>query len=363
MKQLLFSAVGVIALAAVVNSAPGHADGQKLFQQETFGGNGRTCQTCHSDATGTVSPQDAAKRFLADPNDPLFVHDGSDDGLGHGVTRMLNSATILVTIPLPPNVKLADDPTATSVTLPRAIPTLFNTPALDPVLMLDGRQPTLEDQAMGAIRDHAQNNLVPSAEDLHNIAEFQKTNQFFSSPAFKNFAKGKAAPGLPQGRTASEKRGRVFFEDLPPNPAEGFRPGLCAHCHSGPLQNMTNEFVDDFIAPGIPAGLRFFSIGVSEFNAAGNPARDFIFNGTDVVHSPDPGRALITGQLQDANSFKISALPGVRNTAPYFHDNSAKTLEDVAAHYANFFRFVTGGVINLTLQDEKDMVAYMKLLD
>jgi cytochrome c peroxidase len=363
MKQLVCSAAGVLALAAVVNSAPGHSDGKKLFQEETFGGNGRTCQTCHSDATGTVSPQDAATRFLADPNDPLFVHDGSDDGQGHGVTRMLSSATILVKIPLPPNVKLADDPAATSVTVRRGIPTLFNTPALDPVLMLDGRQPTLEDQAMGAIRDHAQNILVPSAEELHNIAEFQKTNQFFSSPAFKNFAKGKAAPGLPQGRTASEKRGRVFFEDLPPDPTNGFRPGLCAHCHSGPLQNMTNEFVDDFIAPGIPAGLRFFSIGVSEFNTAGNPARDFIFNGTDVVHSPDPGRALITGQLQDANFFKISPLPGIRNTAPYFHDNSAKTLEDVAAHYANFFRFVTGGVINLTLQDEKDMVAYMKLLD
>jgi cytochrome c peroxidase len=366
MKQLLLSAAGVIALAAVVNSAPGHSDGKKLFQQETFGGNGRTCQTCHSDATGTVSPQDAAKRFLADPNDPLFVHDGSDDGQGHGVTRMLSSATVLVTIPLPPNVKLADDPAATSVTLRRGIPTLFNTPALDPVLMLDGRQPSLEDQAMGAIRDHAQNILAPSAEDLHNIAEFQKTNQFFSSPAFKNFANGKAAPGLPQGRTASEKRGRVFFEDLPPNPAEGFRPGLCAHCHSGPLQNMTNEFVDDFIAPGIPAGLRFFSIGVSEFNTAGNPVRNYIVNpgpGQVVLPSPDPGRALVTGQLQDFNSFKISPLPGIRNTAPYFHDNSAKTLEDVAAHYANFFRFVTGGVINLTLQDEKDMVAYMKLLD
>jgi cytochrome c peroxidase len=62
-------------------------------------------------------------------------------------------------------------------------------------------------------------------------------------------------------------------------------------------------------------------------------------------------------------AFKISPLRGIRLTAPYFHDNSAKTLEDVAAHYALFFNVVAGGFITLTEQDRKDMVAYMKLLD
>jgi cytochrome c peroxidase len=56
-------------------------------------------------------------------------------------------------------------------------------------------------------------------------------------------------------------------------------------------------------------------------------------------------------------------LLGIRRTAPYFHDNSAKTLEDVAAHYARFFFGVTGGFINVTPQDEADMVALIKLLD
>ena len=30
-------------------------DGKKLFEKETFGGNGRTCQTCHSKRTGTLT--------------------------------------------------------------------------------------------------------------------------------------------------------------------------------------------------------------------------------------------------------------------------------------------------------------------
>lgn len=381
MRATVVVYVGLLWVAVMAASVHGSEDaraaaprGKRLFERATFAGNGRTCETCHSPVTGTVSPADAVKRFQKDPADPLFLHDGSDDGLGNGVSRMLTDATVLMTIPLAPNVKLADDPAATTIVVRRGIPTTLNTPALDPVLMLDGRQPTLEAQAAGAIRDHAQG-IVPSASDLRAIAEFQQTNRFFSSSALRRFARGTAgAPGLPMGRTASEKRGRRFFEDLPPDPAQGLKPGLCAHCHSGPLLDQTNDFARLFIpAPApIPAGQRFISVGVSEFNAAGNPVREFIFNpGTPQearVVSPDPGRALVTGVIDDptlehVNAFKIAPLRGIRRTAPYFHDNSAKTLEDVARHYTNFFNVVSGGLIQLSAEDEQDMVAYMKLLD
>jgi cytochrome c peroxidase len=378
MRNIVCGTAGVVLLGAFLSStmaAGGGSsvskDGQRLFEQETFGGNGRTCRTCHSADTGTVSPQDAAKRLKQNPDDPLFVHDGSDDGLGHGVSRMLSDATVLVTIPLPANVTLADDPGARSVTLRRGIATTLNTPALDPVLMLDGRQPDLESQATGAIHDHAQG-VIPSPTDLHAIADFQRTNAFFSSTALRQFARGGAAPGLPPGETASEIRGRRFFEDRPPDPTDGFKPGLCAHCHSGPLLNQTNQFAEAFIGLPIPAGARFSNVLVSEFNRTNNPLREFIFNANTPEEvrlvSPDPGRALITGSvdnstLQNVNAFKISPLRGLRRTAPYFHDNSAKTLEDVAAHYATFFAVVTQGFIVLTPQDQKDIVAYMKLLD
>src|SRR5262245_12317983 len=381
MRNVLFVGAALVCATAIALTASGTSagagpgqvlEGKRLFERETFGGNGRTCQTCHSAATGTVSPQDAEDRFAKDPNDPLFLHDGSDDGLGHGTSRMRKNATVLMTIHMAPNVQLADDPAARTVVLRRGIPTTLNTPALDSVLMVDGRQPSLELQATGAILDHAQG-AVPSLADLQAIAEFQKTNAFFTSPAVRRFALEKGdAPELPKGQTASEKRGRRFFEDVPPDPQDGFRPGLCAHCHSGPLFNQTNQFAKDFIGLPIPAGQRFISVAVSEFNEGGNPVREFIFNdGTPNpphILSPDPGRALITGiiddlQLANLNAFKISPLRGIRNTAPYFHDNSAKTLEDVARHYALFFNVVTGGVITLTPQDQADIVAYMKLLD
>src|SRR5690242_6829936 len=61
--------------------------GKQLFERERFGGNGRTCLTCHSRDTGTVSPADAQERFAIDAHDPLFLGDGSDDGRGNGVSR------------------------------------------------------------------------------------------------------------------------------------------------------------------------------------------------------------------------------------------------------------------------------------
>ena len=111
-----------------------------------------------------MSPADALARLSVDPADPLFLADGSDNGEGAGVTRMLADATILMNIPLASNVTLRDDPDARFVVVPRGIPTTLNTPALHPVLMLDGRQPTLTSQATGAIHDHAHNTIEPTLE-------------------------------------------------------------------------------------------------------------------------------------------------------------------------------------------------------
>jgi cytochrome c peroxidase len=290
--------------------------------------------------------------------DPLFRHDGSDDGRGKGVQRMLAEATILVELPLPPNVSLADDPAARSVTVRRGIPSTLNTPALDPILMLDGREPNLVSQARNAIRNHAQAAILVSGADLEAIARFEQSEAFFSSAAVRDFAPGGPPPVLPQGVTVSEKRGRTFFEDRfdPHN----LKLGSCALCHSGPMLDRTNHF----FPPG--AGIRFLPVGVSEFNAARNPVRPFVFRGAGgsqtTALSPHPGRALITGNFRDANAFKITSLRGVRRTAPYFHDSSALTLEEVAAHYALEFRRIDPNPI-LTAQDQADIVACLKLLE
>lgn len=49
----------------------------------------------------------------------------------------------------------------------------------------------------------------------------------------------------------------------------------------------------------------------------------------------------------------------IRSHKSHLHDNSAKTIEEAVQQYARFF-----GVPGLTLteQDQKDLVAYMKLM-
>ena len=352
--------------------------GRKLFDVETFGGNGRTCRTCHSKKTGTFSPEEALARLAEDPNDPLFLHDGLDDGVA-GTSRITEHATVRIEIPLPPDVILADDPTRRSVILNRGTPTTMNTPALDGFLMYDTREPNLQQQAFNAIHGHAQNTREPTALDLDLIKEFQQTDsRFFSSEALRDFANGGPPPQLPPGTTDSERRGRAMFDNVPFDPRGGTTRGICNSCHSGP---MLNQFATGNPFGGPPGGRRG-GIGIEERNLIGNPVFSFVVTNPDgstvVINTPDPGAMLTTPvpgpppgsgfpsppRAFFANLFKIPSLWGVKDTAPYFHDNSAKTLEDVAEHY-EFFFFTsspsTRGFV-FTAQDQADMVAFLKLL-
>lgn len=320
--------------------------GAYLFTSETFKGNGRTCATCHSLTTGTLSPAQAQAAYKKNHNDPLFRALDSDTGNGASYNKLLTDATVTVNIPLPANVRLANS-TARSVTLRRSIPSTFDNPRFDPVIMLDGREPTLQHQAMDAIAGHAQGGRVPTAAEQNAIADFEKA--LFSSAKMANWAITGTAPAMPQGSTASEKRGQAFFA---PN-------GLCGGCHNGPMFNQMTQFNP----VGLPAGTRFAFALVSQFNFAGNPTQEYVVTNPDgsEAHyvSPDPGRLLVTGNMFDADTFTMTSLRNIKNTAPYFHDNSAKDLNGVMRQY----KALTDALgIPLSDQDQADIIAYMKLL-
>ena len=360
-------------------------NGKKLFEKETFGGNGRTCQTCHSKHNGTLTLADVqAVLDKADPDDPLLIGDALDDD-GVGTSRIQTHGTIRMNIPLPPWLTMGDDPGATHVTVFRGIPTTRNTPALDPVLMYDGRAATLRQQALDAIHDHTQNTFEPTPDQLDAIAEFQQSDPlFFSSAELRRFAAGGPPPELPAGITPAEKRGRTFLVDAPFNPPS--KRGICALCHSGPMLNQVSQAHSDFSGGTPPPGVRFIGTGVTIVNQPNNPIRTWVINDginpVVTVRSPDVGLLLnphppsppptVIPRAFFANLFKIPTLWGIKDTAPYFHDNGAKTLRDAVAHYQRFFNFTEaqdpvgsrslGGLIVLTDDDVDDIVAYLKLL-
>ena len=361
-------------------------NGKRLFERETFGGNGRTCGTCHTKRTGTLTLDDVQRIIeKSDPDDPFLIHDALDDD-GVSTTRVQKHGTIRLTILLPPWVSMADDPGATHVSVFRGTPSTLNTPALDPVLMHDGRAPTLQQQALDAIHDHTQNAVEPTPAELDAIAEFQRTDpQFFSSVALRKFAAGGPPPELPRGRTPAEQRGRMFLVDAPFTPPS--KNGICALCHGGPMLNMVNQAHSNF-SGNIPPGVRFINTGVTIVNEPDNPIRTWVINDginpVVTVRSPDLGLLLnptppaaqpppsVIPRAFFAELFKIPTLWGVADTAPYFHNNGAKTLRDAVAHYQRFFNFTEsqdpvgsrslGGFIMLTDDDVDDIVAYLKLL-
>ncbi|MDG1895746.1 MAG: cytochrome c peroxidase [Fuerstiella sp.] len=80
---------------------------------------------------------------------------------------------------------------------------------------------------------------------------------------------------------------------------------------------------------------------------------------------PDLGRFTVTGDEKDRGAFKTPTIRNVALTAPYMHDGTVKTLEDVVEWYAK------GGHPNpqlskdvkkleLSDQDKKDLVEFMK---
>lgn len=81
----------------------------------------------------------------------------------------------------------------------------------------------------------------------------------------------------------------------------------------------------------------------------------------------DSGRARITTLQSDVGKFKVPSLRNIELTAPYMHDGSLATLEDVIEHYNS------GGQphpnksgliqpLNLTAQEKQDIVNFLKTL-
>jgi cytochrome c peroxidase len=88
--------------------------------------------------------------------------------------------------------------------------------------------------------------------------------------------------------------------------------------------------------------------------------------GTDSA-KPDEGRYAVTKDPKDWGVFKTPTLREIEHTAPYMHDGSLKTLEEVVDFYDK------GGIknknlddrmkkLNLTADEKKDLVAFLKAL-
>ena len=76
----------------------------------------------------------------------------------------------------------------------------------------------------------------------------------------------------------------------------------------------------------------------------------------DTVQTTDPGRAMITGKWADVGKFKGPILRALAARAPYFHNGSAATLDEVVDFYETRFN------LHLSAQEKADLVAFLRAL-
>ncbi|MFK8014001.1 MAG: cytochrome-c peroxidase [Gammaproteobacteria bacterium] len=273
--------------------------GKQLFFDPRLSGDGSiACATCHNPALGWS--------------------DGRQTGIGFGGT-----------------------------VLHRASPTVINT-AYNRLQMWDGRERSLESQAIGPMRAAAEMNT-----------NFDVTVPWLAQNPGYAKAFGQAYPGEPVGtdtigRAIASFERTVISNDSPfdqwvrgdedamsASAVRGFGvfldadKGNCVVCHAAP------NFTDD----------GFHNLGLRSY----------------LNDNPDLGRFEHVPVAVLKGAFKTPTLRDIATTAPYFHDGSAATLDDVIDHYEQ------GGEatkdlspnmkpLQLSTSDKQDLVAFMEAL-
>jgi cytochrome c peroxidase len=344
-------------------------------------GNGRSCADCHmpsdqfqlSPAGAESRYQQLLKRRRWNPraDDPLFRPVDADDFRVNGekardFRNLRENGLVRVEFTLPPNMRLIDPATHlpsadTTVDVWRMVPTVNDVKLTGPDgqnpwarapnatggYQLDGRFADLQEQALGALLSHAQIHAPPPQRMLDDLAAFQRV--LFTNHRVRALSDAVSAGTLPlpdpdPPLNGLELAGKAVFARA------------CGHCHGGPGQSTTTPPVVRYhdIATQCPRPVDTVSPARFTFKPCperlARNARTYeitLANGTTVRRvSSDPGRALLTGfvggpaPFDDWNKLDVNGLRGIRHTAPYFHNNSADTLEEVVDHYVEFFKRV-----------------------
>ena len=220
------------------------------------------------------------------------------------------------------------------------------------IFMWDGRQPSLEQQALGTLGPTSDVNIGAKGKTEDVVTRIASITGYRS--AFEAAYPGEGITAQTIAKALASFQRSIVSRNSPfdrwvageaaamtPQQVSGFRiftdpsRGGCAVCHQPP------NFTDN----------GFHNIGLRSYGEG----------------NPHPGRGKHRPIRVMHGAFKTPALRDVALSAPYFHDGSAATLADVVEHYAR------GGEVTLNLspsfrkaplstQDKADLVAFLQAL-
>lgn len=227
----------------------------------------------------------------------------------------------------------------------RSAPTVLNSAFMD-VQFWDGRAPSLEEQAKGPIQNPIEMGFTHAAmvATLSKLAGYkplfkaafgtEEINVDRVAKAIAAFERTVLTGNAPYDRSQggddkalspAALRGLALF----------FGKANCSVCHSG--FNFSNS---DFHNLGVGMGKK----------------------------DPDLGRFVVTQVESQRGAFKTPTLRNLRDTAPYMHDGSQKTLEEVVEFYnqggeKNPWLDKEIRPLNLTAAEKKDLIEFLGALN
>jgi cytochrome c peroxidase len=383
-------------------------EGHPFF--EALGENGRSCITCHQPSNAmSVSVEAIRRRWLETAGkDPIFAAvDGSDcpnlpqdDARSHSM--LINRGLFRIASPWPPKaadgktiqpefkIEVESDPIGCNLDArlglrsPNASISVYRRPRMaanlayvtngetgTPVkmrLMTDGRETSLLDQAITAIRGHEEAAQLPSRAKLLQIVNFER--QIFTAqsgdsrgglltesdgPALlgpKHLAEGKSAPPVaaslvalagwmnPPGPPLAEFQKR--FRESVSRGSALFAQETCTRCHS---------------AASAAVPMEIGTVNRASKDEAGPlPLFKVTCNAGKVIYTEDPGRALVTGRCADVGAIVMQQLRGLAARAPYFSNGSARNLRDVIDFYDKRLK------LNYSEEQKQDLENFLKVL-
>jgi cytochrome c peroxidase len=312
--------------------------GEKLFNDKRFSSTGEvSCATCH----------DKEKGFA----DGLPVSEGINKLKG---TR--SAPTVVNAAYLHAQFWDGREPSLESQsTQPFLNPVEMALPSHEPILKIVRTDPEYRDffkKAFGKAGDQ-----ITMTEVTQAIGTFERTLLAGNSPFDRYFYGGDKSAMSPAAIRGLE----VFVNQ-----------GRCVSCHV--IEETQALFTDN----------RFHMIGVAanemprDLDELVTAVEDVKKKGTDIAvlsnkKTSSLGRYAVTRDLTDIGAFKTATLRNTDLTAPYMHDGSLKTLEEVVQFYNNGGRvketdpepeLLSGGIrpLNLSKEQQADLVEFLKAL-
>ena len=210
----------------------------------------------------------------------------------------------------------------------RNVPTLINR-VYGKAFFLDGRAPALEQQVLEPILSPQEMNLtlaeIRSRTGLDPSEVARALASYVRTIASGNSRYDRHISGNDKVLSDEEILGLDLFRCK----------GRCSVCHSG--ANLTDD----------------------SFHNTGVAWRSGVLQ--------DPGRFKVTGRIEDRGAFKVPTLREVARTAPYMHDGSLATLEDVVSYYDRGGNPNPGldeelRPLHLTAAERRALVSFLKSL-